>query len=116
MAKLICMERHGRSRTLAISPVILGAETVPAIFRRAVRSATAACGDASLLSKFQELQAKGETHAAKGLSEVLAYRCGTMTVAQRQNLVNAVNGDLLKKNEVAQAKAADCDGDGLSDF
>ena len=88
--------------------------TIAALF--GVATVLSACGNTSLLSKFQDLQAKGEVHAAKGLSEVLVYRCKTMTVAQRENLVNAVNGDLLKKNEVAQAKAADCDGDGVSDF
>ncbi|MDJ0513096.1 MAG: hypothetical protein QNJ62_06600 [Methyloceanibacter sp.] len=78
--------------------------------------ALSACGNTSLLGKFQDLQAKGEKHAAKGLSEVLVYRCGTMSVAQRQNLVNAINADLTAKGNPAQAKAADCDGDGNSDF
>lgn len=75
-----------------------------------------ACEGVSLLGKFQEYQAKGETYAAKGLSEVVVYRCGTMSDAQRRNLLDSVNNDLAAKGNAARAVALDCDGDGQPDL
>ena len=75
-----------------------------------------ACEGASLLGKFQELQQKGESYAAQGLSEVVVYRCGTMTDEQRKHLLDEVNADLQAKGSQARASSLDCDGSGTPDF
>ena len=76
-----------------------------------------ACEGASLLGKFQELQAKGEEkYLAPAASEVVSYRCGTMSVEQRRNLLNAINDDLAAKGSQARASSLDCDGSGTPDF
>ena len=72
-------------------------------------------GGVSLLGKFKEYQSKGETYAAKGLSEVVTYRCTTMSELERANLLDSVNNDLAAKGSLARASALDCDGDGQPD-
>ena len=75
----------------------------------------AACENTSLLGKFQDLQQKGETHAAKGVAEVVVYRCGTMNDARRAHLLDQVNQQLAAKGSNARAVALDCNGDGQPD-
>ena len=88
--------------------------TIPVLMISAI--ALSACGNKSLLGKFQELQQKGETYAAKGLSETVVYRCSTMSVDQRKHLLDEVNADLQAKGSPARASSLDCDGSGTPDF
>lgn len=72
-----------------------------------------ACAGGSMVAKFKEYQAKGETVAAKGLAEIVVYRCQLMSPAERQNLAAALDEELGGLHKVS---ALDCDANGEPDF
>lgn len=86
-------------RSLAVPVIALGLLT--------------ACEGTSLVAKFKEYQAKGETIAARGLAEIVVYRCSLMSPDERQNLAVALNRELGGAHRVS---ALDCDADGAPDF
>ncbi len=76
-------------------------------------AALTACDGTSLVAKFKDYQARGETVAARGLAEIVVYRCSLMSAEERKNLAAAMNAELAGAHRVS---ALDCDADGVPDF
>lgn len=72
-----------------------------------------ACDGGSLVAKFKDYQARGEAVAARGLAEIVVYRCSLMSAEERKNLAEALNDELAGAHRVS---ALDCDADGEPDF
>lgn len=75
-----------------------------------------ACEGSSLVGKFQEYRALGEDKLAPAMSEVVIFRCGSLSLQERTRLAEKINAANAAKGSAARVSALDCDGDSEPDF